>query len=125
MASGNGNCSPRPSTRATRCRGRQRPRCAAAAAASSSLRSMPVTSASVRVGQLRARPRQGRWPRRAPTLAPPSVDVVDHLSAPPAVLAKRQHRGEAVVASGQPGEQGRATAWRGSTGISVHAVPFG
>ena len=31
--------------------------------------------------------------------------VIDHLAPPPPVLAERQHRGQAVVATGQAGEQ--------------------
>ena len=52
----------------------------------------------------------------------PLGDVVDHFSAPPAVLGERQHRGEAVIVQWQPGEQGASGEVGFAADPSVHAV---
>ena len=53
-------------------------------------------------------------------------DVVDHLPPPSAILAEREHGGEAVIASRQAREERPGDCRRrGWSGSSVHPVPFG
>ena len=91
----------------------------------SSLRSMPVIRASVRSASSRATP-AGPVATSRTAAGVGHGHVVDHLPPPPPVLAQGEHGGQAVVASGQTGEQrpgeGRR---RGSSGSSVHLAPFG